>query len=62
MIWLTLFVLGLVIATLGIALDYLLPASSPGFNLPQLLIVAAGIGLSSIAALLRHESLRNRLY
>ena len=62
MIWLTLFVLGLVVATLGIALDYLLPASSPGLNLPQLLIVAAGIGLSSIAALLRHESLRKRFF
>ena len=62
MIWKTLFVLGLVIATVGIALDYLLPAASPGFNLPQLLIVAAGIGLSSIAALFRHESLRNRFF
>ena len=36
------FLLGVGIALFGLAIDYVMPGASPGFNIPQLLIVAAG--------------------
>ncbi len=55
-------ILGILVALLGIGVDYLLPGASPGFNLPQLLIVAAGLTLSFAAIQLRRKSFRSRLY
>ena len=52
---------GLAIAMFGVGVDFLLPGSSPGFNLPQLLVVAAGVGLLIIAALLRSSSFRQAI-
>ncbi len=41
-----LMLLGILVALTGIAADYIFSGASPGFNLPQLLIVAAGLVLS----------------
>jgi len=60
-LWLLPFVLGIVIALIGAGLDNLLPAASPGFNLPQLLVVCAGLALSGTAVLARRERFRRRL-
>ena len=35
-------ILGILITLFGIGVDYLLPGTSPGFDLPQLLIVVGG--------------------
>ena len=51
--------LGLLIALFGIGIDFLLPGTSPGLNLPQILIIAAGL-LIAVGVLLfprvRHQS------
>ena len=60
-IWIALFVLGIGIALTGVGLDHLLPASSPGFNLPQILIVCAGLALSVAAALSRRGRFRRQV-
>lgn len=52
---------GLILALVGLGIDYLLPGTSPGLNLPQLLIIAAGLSLSLISWQLRTPSLRRRL-
>ena len=52
---------GVLIAFVGISLDYLLPGTSPGFNLPQLLIVAAGLAITLLAIQLRRLDRRRRL-
>ncbi len=58
---LTLFaILGMLIAVFGIGVDYRLPGASPGFNLPRLFIVAAGLTLSFAAVQLRREKFRRR--
>lgn len=54
--------LGLVIAGIGFGLDYLLPYTSPGFNLPQLLLVAAGLTLSFVSLTLRRTTVRRRFF
>ena len=54
-------VVGTLVAIFGIAIDYLLPGASPGVNLPQLLVVAAGLSLALVATLLRREKTRSRL-
>ncbi len=41
--------LGLMIALFGLGIDYLLPGTSPGLNLPQLAIIAVGIVLILVA-------------
>ena len=56
-----LFALGILIALLGIGIDYVLPGTSPGLNLPQLLIIAAGLALSLGANQLRREEVRRKL-
>ncbi len=57
-----LIVLGLVIAVFGIALDFLFPHSSPGFSLPQLLIVFTGLALSLVSLALRRINVRRRFF
>ena len=52
---------GFILALLGAGIDYLLPEASPGLNLPQILIIAAGLSLSLIAWQRRRPSLRRRL-
>ena len=56
-----LFALGLLIALLGAGIDYVLPGRSPGINLPQLLVIAAGLALSLGAHQLRRENVRRKL-
>ena len=58
LIGIALFAAGIMIAQLGIGIDYLLPVASPGVNLPQLLIVGFGLALAGAAALLRPEHVR----
>ena len=48
-----LIIFGILLALFGIGIDYLLPGTSPGLNLPQLLIIAAGLALSTSAWQLR---------
>ena len=38
--------LGMLIALFGMGVDYLLPGTSPGINLPQLLLIIAGLALA----------------
>ena len=52
---------GLFLALFGLLFDYILPFSNPGISLPQLLIVAAGAGLTLVGWLLRRDKLRQRL-
>ena len=54
--------IGILIALIGIAIDYLLPGTSPGINLPQILIVAAGLGFAFVASLLRRPDIQQRLF
>ena len=46
---------GLVIAAAGIGMDFLLPNASPGFNLPQLLVIALGIAIAALPWLLKRR-------
>ena len=57
--WLIFLVVGIVIALFGIA--SLLPGASPGFDLPQLLAVAAGLALLIVAALVRRGGRRRSI-
>ena len=52
--------LGILIALFGIGMDYLL-GTYPGLNLPQLLLIAAGLLLSLIAFRLRRADVRGRV-
>ncbi|MCY3833244.1 MAG: GDSL-type esterase/lipase family protein [Chloroflexi bacterium] len=54
------FALGVGIALFGLAVDYVMPGASPGFNIPQLLIVAAGSLLALGALGLRRYGLPRR--
>ena len=54
--------MGILIAIFGIGLDFLFPYTSPGFNLPQLLLVIAGLTLSLVALALRREDRRRRVF
>ena len=53
--------LGILIALFGVGIDYVLPGTSPGVNLPQLLVIAAGLALSLGAHQLRREEVRRKL-
>ncbi len=53
---------GLVIAVFGIALDFLFPYTSPGFSLPQLILVLAGLTLTLAAFAMRREDWRRRFF
>ena len=48
----TLVGLGVLIAVLGLALDYI-PGTSPGLNLPQFMLICSGLGLSLTGMVLR---------
>ena len=52
---------GLALALFGIGVDYLLPGTSPGLNLPQLLIIFAGLAISVVAYRLRRPTFRRGL-
>ena len=54
--------MGILVAIFGIGLDFLFPYTSPGFNLPQLLLVVAGLTLSLVALALRREARRRRVF
>ena len=56
-----LFAMGILIALFGVGIDYVLPGTSPGLNLPQLLVIAAGLALSLGAHQLRREEVRRKL-
>ena len=45
--------LGVAIALFGAAFDFIVPGASPGVNLPQMLIIAAGLALAAAAWRLR---------
>ena len=51
------FALGVLVAAFGLAVDAILPGSSPGFNLPQILIIAAGALLAVGSRRLRRDGL-----
>ena len=55
------FAFGIILALLGAGIDYILPGTSPGLNLPQMLIIVAGISFSALAWQLRRRGLRRRL-
>ena len=52
--------LGILTALLGIALDFL-PGGSPGLNLPQILLIAAGLLCFLTALILRSAHVRRRV-
>ena len=54
------FLLGIAIALFGLAVDYVLPGSSPGLNIPQLLIIVAGALLAIGARRFRRRGLPAR--
>ncbi len=51
--WSGLFIIGILLVLFGISVDYLLPWTSPGVNPLQLLVIAAGLAMLILAALLR---------
>lgn len=53
--------LGLAVALFGIGVDFILPGASPGLNLPQILIIVAGLAISVFGYSLRFSALRRRL-
>lgn len=53
--------LGLAVMLFGIGVDFLLPGTSPGLNLPQLMIIGAGLAVSFGAYLLGQVDARRRL-
>ena len=58
--WLLLLMVGIFIAILGAGSDFLLPSTSPGLNLPQVLVIVAGIAIVFCALWLRRAKLRSR--
>ena len=59
--WRLLLIVGILIAIVGAGIDFILPGTSPGLNLPQILIIAAGFSLSALAWQLRRPGVRRRL-
>ena len=53
--------LGMLLALLGLGIDYLLPGTSPGLNIPQLLIIIAGLALAAGAWRFRSARPRRRI-
>jgi hypothetical protein len=56
-----LFAFGVGLAAFGATVDYIMPGASPGFNLPQILIIAAGVLLALSARRLRRDGPPRRL-
>ena len=53
--WRLLLIIGILITILGAGSDFLLPSTSPGLNLPQILIIVAGLVIVFSAILLRRS-------
>ena len=53
---------GLAIAALGLGIDFLLPGTSQGFSIAQLLLVAAGLLLALASLAMRRVELRRRMF
>lgn len=51
--WRLLFLVGILLAIVGAGSDYLLPSASPGLNLPQTLVIIAGLAIAFSAFRLR---------
>ena len=60
--WRLLLIVGILITILGAGSDYLLPGASPGLNLPQLLIIVAGLVIAFGAIRLRRAGRQNRRF
>ena len=58
--WRLLLIVGILVTILGVGSDFLLPSTSPGLNLPQILVIVAGIVMSFSALRLRRAKLLNR--
>jgi hypothetical protein len=56
-----LFLLGLLLAAFGVAVDYIMPGATPGLNLPQMLTITIGVALAISACLLRRAEFLRRL-
>ena len=54
-------VFGVLVALFGIGIDHILPGTSPGLNLPQMLIIAAGLALALGAWQLGRPEIKSRL-
>lgn len=59
-LWRLLLIVGVLIAIIGAGSDYLLPSASPGLNLPQLLIIVAGLAIAFGALRLSRASAVSR--
>lgn len=59
-VWRFLLIVGIVIAIIGAGSDFLLPSTSPGLNLPQFLVIVAGVAIAFSALWLRRAKLRSR--
>lgn len=55
--WRLLLIVGLLVTVLGAGSDFLLPSTSPGLNLPQVLVIVAGIAITISALRLRRAKL-----
>ncbi len=60
--WRLLLIVGILITILGAGSDFLLPSTSPGLNLPQMLIIVAGLVIAFSALRLRRARLLNRSF
>ena len=60
--WRLALVVGILITIVGAGSDFLLPGASPGLNLPQLLIIVAGLAIAFGAIRLRRARLQNRSF
>ena len=52
--------LGITLALFGIGIDYLLPGTSPGVNLPQFVVILTGLAISFGSWQLRRPEVRRR--
>jgi len=52
-----LFAMGVLVAVFGLTVDFIMPGASPGFNLPQVLIIFAGVLLAYGSRRLRRDGL-----
>ena len=51
------FALGVLVAVFGLTVDFIMPGASPGLNLPQILIIVAGVLLAYGSRRLRRDGL-----
>lgn len=60
--WRLLLIVGILITIIGAGSDFLLPGASPGLNLPQILIIVAGLVIAFAAIRLRRTTLQARRF